>query len=265
MDVRKDQKKWRRRNLALNAGLCLGSVAVFGFNPIAICACYIGSDIVLSLINEAIKKNTIKHNLDGEEAADFKKQLMEYWEYGAKRNQRKEIEQMIAMLTREQTKFLEAKKEMERQQEEEKRTALIRRVKGLENIYEIINRFLEFYDSMEESLSDAKLKKLRKIRAEFVNLKENLDKKPEACYIVNGSFSTYTNELILLISDYPNVSPEMRGEYNEKYQELLKEFLTFLQEMNHSIEKSSMVDMEIGLETLIAELRKQNQKNKSDP
>ena len=122
MDVRKDQKKWRRRNLALNAGLCLGSVAVFGFNPIAICACYIGSDIVLSLINEAIKKNTIKHNLDGEEAADFKKQLMEYWEYGAKRNQRKEIEQMIAMLTREQTKFLEAKKEMERQQEEEKRT-----------------------------------------------------------------------------------------------------------------------------------------------
>ena len=57
----------------------------------------------------------------------------------------------------------------------------------------------------------------------------------------------------------------MRGEYNEKYQELLKEFLTFLQEMNHSIEKSSMVDMELGLETLIAELRKQNQKNKSDP
>ncbi len=35
--------------------------------------------------------------------------------------------------------------------------------------------------------------------------------------------------------------------------------------MNHSIEKSSMVDMELGLETLIAELRKQNQKNKSDP
>ena len=54
MDIKKESKKWKRRNLVLNTGLCLGSVAVFGFNPIAICACYIGSDIVLTLINEFI-------------------------------------------------------------------------------------------------------------------------------------------------------------------------------------------------------------------
>lgn len=265
MDIKKESKKWKRRNLVLNTGLCLGSVAVFGFNPIAICACYIGSDIVLTLINEFIEKNVIKHNLDGEEAADFKKQLKEYCKYETKGNQRKEVEQMLEKLITEQERFMEAKAEMERQQEEEKRIALTRKVKGLENVYEIINRFLEFYDSMEESLNDAKLKKLGKIRDEFIKLKENLDKKPEACYIVNGSFSAYTNELILLITDYPNVSPEMHDEYNEKYKELLKEFLTFLEEMNHSIEKSNMIDTELGLETLLTELKKQNQKMKSDP
>ena len=265
MDVRKTQKKWKRRNLALNAGLCLGSVAVFGFNPIAICACYIGSDIVLSLVNEAIKRNVIKHNLDGEEAKDFKRQLTDYYQFHTKGSQHKEVEQMLIKLTQEQDKFIEAKKEMERQQEEEKRMVLMRRVKGLEDVYEIIDRFLEFYDSIEENLTDMKLKKLEKIRDEFIKLKENLEKKPEACFLVNGSFSTYTNELMLLISDYPNVSPEMRSEYNEKYKELLKEFLTFLEEMNQSIEKSSMVDMELGLETLISELKKQIQKIKSDP
>lgn len=265
MDIRKNSRKWKRRNLALNAGLCLGSVAIFGFNPIAICACYIGSDIVLSLVDEAIKRNVIKHNLDGEEAEDFKRQLIEYLENDTRGARHQEVGQMLAMLKQEQKRFMEAKREMERQQEEEKRTTLMRRVKGLENVYEIIDQFLDFYDSTANNLSDTKLKKLGKIRDEFVKLKENLEKKPEACFFVNGSFSAYTNELIRLISNYPDVLPEMRSEYNEKYKELLKEFLAFLEDINHSIEKSSMIDTELGLDTLLAELRKQNQKSKSDP
>lgn len=253
----KDLKKIKGRNLAINAGLCLGSIAAFGFNPLALCFCYIGTDIALSVANSVAEKKMIKGSVKKGEADSLKDFINDYsYHYGYKT--RTEVNELLTALKAEQDRYQALQDELKAKQEEAKKQELSRKIKGYESVVEIIDSFIEFYEISVKEKTEVKIKGLKKVYKEFVRLKENLSNKPEACGVVNGSLYTYTNEMVNLISNYDAIPKEKRSEYEVKYIEMLEEFLVFLQQINRDIDDFSVSDMNLDLETLVQELREIN-------
>jgi len=257
-------KKFKRGNIVINAGLCLGSIAIFGFNPLALCFCYIGSDIALSLVDKAITNGMFNKIVKDEKYKESYEELRDYYEWT---DHSKEILYALKELKEKQEKYVETQKELtqkqeeeERKRKEEERKIYLRKVKGLEDILNEIDSFLKFYSELIISNTTFNVKNLKPIYKEFLKLQDNLNQKPEACFAINGSLRIYINELIQLITGYEIIPESKKEGYKEKYKEITQEFLIYLQSINSQIESFSVTDTNLGLETLLNELKEINRK-----
>lgn len=262
-----DQKSFKRMkkgNTVINAGICMGSIAIFGFNPIALCLCYIGSDIMLSIVDKAVKNGVIKKNVTHETANSLSDMLNYYGSHIATQKEKKEISCFLSALHSEQEKYMIQVEELRKKEEENKKAELMAQIRGLGDVLKVADGFIEFYDMTVSDNEKIDIEGLQNVYEEFKLLKSNLEKKPESSGIVDGCLRTYTNEMISLISTYPSIPEGKKDEYEKKYTELAKEFATFLKGVNEKIDRYSVEEANFSLNTLLSELKEVNKINDKD-
>lgn len=251
-------------NLVINAGLCLGSIAVFGFNPVALCACFIGSDLLLMLANEIVTKSIAKKIAASD---DFNVATDGLREFAVTEDDSKEFERSRVIFDEARKAFLKEKKELEEKQiaeekrkEEEEKRLIYNKVRGLDSTMEAIERFQEMRNAHKEEWTGEKKehKRLKKLAKEFDRLKDNLEKKPESGFIVGGMFTIYTSELLKYTETADAIPETQKAEFDAKYVEILNEFIKYVQDINDRIEAFTVSDAAIGLDTLLSELREVN-------
>ena len=257
---RKFLENMNRGNIAINAGLCLGSIAVFGFNPIALCACFIGSDVILSLANEAVTRIIAKKAAQSDDYSDTNNAIRNY----SYHDDSKEYERSLKLFEEARKVFLKEKEELEKkriaeemEREKAEKQLLYSKVRGLDAIMESIDNFQSMWQEHKDEWSGSG-NKLKKVAHEFDRLKANLEKKPESSFIVGGMFTIYTAELMKYTTSFDSIPDTQKREFNEKYSVVLKEFLKYIGDINERIEAFTVSDASIGLDTLLSELKEVN-------
>lgn len=257
-DFNERKHKYNKKCNYINLILCGATISIFGLNPIALCLSYIGSSIVLYEIDKNIKKKMINQAISDESQEDLINDIRDYNHYSCySRSDEIDLKYFIDRFNEEAKKLEILKAEQQKKEEDEKKKVLEQKIRGLKEVNQVIDSFNEFYTSMETKYT---CKKLKKINGEFLRLKKNLEKKPQNSFFVSGSLATYTQELINLITENQKITVKNRETYAEKYEETLNEFASYLRDMNQKIEEYSTTDVELGIDTLLSELKEQNHK-----
>ncbi|WP_373261902.1 hypothetical protein [Hungatella hathewayi] len=252
----KKYKSFKWKSTAINSVLCLGSIAIFGLNPIVLCICYIGSDIALFAIDSVIEKHMVKKSLKEETCEE----LYDYVQDSGYKHYKlqPEAEALLTYLEKEHKKYRILQEETRIKEEELKRMELTSNIKGYKSVIDIVDSFLLFYEETLITKPESKIRGLKKIYKEFMKLKDNLDKKPEACSLVNGALPIYIEEIMKVITSYQSIPKDKKEEYELRYEKMCDEFLILLKNTNHDIDDFTVSDINVSLETLIKEFKEIN-------
>ena len=259
MDIGKKLKRIRTANIAVNAVVCCGIIAVSGFNPLTFVGGYVITDCLLTLANEAYLRSVAariaKH-------PDFDELINDINDYGYARKDEADYARNIVKLAEEKHKKykeeLEEHARMEaegQKQEEEMREKMDLRKR---NVNAIIDSISEFLSATNGTVSDKPKKNsserqilLKNVTDEFKKLKNNLKTKPETSFMIDGMFPIYTKELIRYVTnDYSGSKDHL----DKKCVDVLNEFLRYLKDINKRIEQYKTAEIDIGLDTLLSEL-----------
>lgn len=257
MNLDKYYKLANRINIILNIIICLGVYFASSGNLIAVIIAFLIliwlSDNLNDFSNKKFSQFMIK---------DSKMNVQDIKLYNMRTPNTKNGKEIWSSLLFEIEKQKKELQKLKEQEEEQKKTQeeVLQRIenKELEKFNNLLHEFDIYFTSCEKT--DFLYKQIETIQKILIEIKENLEEKPNSAKLIPISLYTYIREFISLMTDYPTLSNETKEQMKDYYIETTEQLIEFMKRVNKKLLEIPDKDIHIGLMTLMDELKEENKK-----
>jgi len=235
--------KLGKLDVVFNVLACCICLFLFKFNVWALLLGFVFSDLLFAGINSLIKKTLIFHTLKKENHMDvidvIDKEKYRYINYSVE--YKKFLEELNVAIDKQKQKQKEQEKAYDI---ETKKTST-----HLDVIFQAIDEF-------ERAVNNGLLgKKGVVINKELLSLKHDLESKPAAHVVIDGSFPIYLDEIKAIII---NAKSHKDEEISRNVKEVKEEYLLYLKHLKNRVSSFNENSIKIDMELLLNELKSKN-------